>query len=530
MHEAIRRLCKSRLAVLIFGIVIGGCVSHILRFPDVSDAKISHRNDADGLKDSVNRLLQAYEAPMKSIQNFNSEDAQWLKGRLPTAGEPRKILLDCGANVASTVQMFRETYPGGKDFIIHSFEIDERLAPYFAPYPNHVLHCPTGVSNKDGNMTAYLESVWSPAKDRELQWGGGTLFAWESEKANTETGGRRKLTLHRTVPTVDLSRWIQENTAVEDYVIFKLDVEGAEYDILKKMLADGTFKWVDKYYGEFHQNQPVTGWDKEEMAKLESDVEEKGKHMLRWIAEKRVYDDMHAMHPPLIPESFVGSSGTVYSGCHAEISGKPRLTLAVLVGMNAKAAHKLVATIAAHSSRMPVTLFLYGDFVEAFPPLVKEWSKTFTIGMRESQPFPLGDFTQQALSWIRVGLVSAIQRLSEVGLQPAYYCPENITDTLIKVAKSQGLRIIQPTARFPPTDEPWRLSFENYYKNKDVDRIPKALRVIAKQLDNKGGIVTLDSDHPDSYMISVFLMDYLVQTSGYNLVSIAECLKLPYSP
>ncbi|KAI8485904.1 hypothetical protein Bbelb_364560 [Branchiostoma belcheri] len=165
---------------------------------------------------------------------------------LPTAGEPRKILLDCGANVASTVQLFRETYPGGKDFIIHSFEIDERLAPYFAPYPNHVLHCPTGVSNKDGNMTAYLESVWSPDKDSEYQWGGGTLFAGESEKANTETGGRRKLTLHRTVPTVDLSRWIQENTAVEDYVIFKLDVEGAEYDILKKMLADGTFKWVDR--------------------------------------------------------------------------------------------------------------------------------------------------------------------------------------------------------------------------------------------------------------------------------------------
>ncbi|XP_078698479.1 uncharacterized protein LOC144925982 isoform X2 [Branchiostoma floridae x Branchiostoma belcheri] len=442
MHEGIRRLCKSRLAVLIFGIVIGRWGTNIFGVPDVSYAKGPHQKDADGLKESVNRLLQAHEAPGKSIQDFYSKDAQWLKGRLPTAGEPRKILLDCGANVASTVQLFRETFPGGKDFIIHSFEIDERLAPYFAPYPNHVLHCPTGVSNKDGNMTAYLESVWSPDKDSEYQWGGGTLFAWESEKANTETGGRRKLTLHRTVPTVDLSRWIQENTAVEDYVIFKLDVEGAEYDILKKMLADGTFKWVDRYYGEFHQNQPVTGWDKEEMAKLESDVEKNGKHMLKWVAEKRVYDDIYAMRPGL------------------------------------------------------------------------------------SQPFPLGDFTQQLLGWIRVGLVSAIQRLSEVGLQPAYYCPENITDTLIKVAKTQGLRIIQPTARFPPTDEPWRLSFENYYKNIDVDRIPKALRVIAKQLDSKGGIVTLDSDHPDSYMISVFLMDYLVHNSGCNLVSIAECLKL----
>ena len=67
-----------------------------------------------------------------------------------SANPPRKILLDCGANTASTVDLFRETYPGGHDFIIHSFEIDERLTPYFAPYANHVLHCPMGVSDQNG--------------------------------------------------------------------------------------------------------------------------------------------------------------------------------------------------------------------------------------------------------------------------------------------------------------------------------------------------------------------------------------------
>ncbi len=60
-------------------------------------------------------------------------------------------------------------------------------------------------------------------------------------------GGKRKLALRPVIPTVDLSRWIRENTKKEDYVIFKLDVEGAEFDILKKMLAEGTFKWIDKY-------------------------------------------------------------------------------------------------------------------------------------------------------------------------------------------------------------------------------------------------------------------------------------------
>ncbi|XP_035698965.1 uncharacterized protein LOC118431764 isoform X1 [Branchiostoma floridae] len=521
MEKVVRRVCESRWGALLIGAVIGSCVTQLF----TAAPRVPHTTE---LRTSSSRspawLLRTQESQSKSVWSEYIKDPQSKEEKLP-----RKILLDCGANVASTVQLFRETYPDGQDFIIHSFEIDERLAPFFAPYPNHVLHCPTGVSIKDGNMTAYSESAWSPDKGknnrRDMQWGGGSLFAFDDEKADTETGGRRKLSHHRTVPTVDLSRWIQENTAVEDYVIFKLDVEGAEYDILKKMLEDGTFKWVDKYYGEFHRWQPVTGWDKEEKANLVSDVKTKGKPMISWAAEVRNYGDFNTMHPPLASESFVGSPGTVYSSCSAPPSGTPRLALAVLVGMNVKAAHKLVQTIAAHSSRMPVTLFLYGDFVETFPELVTEWAKTFTIGMRENQPFPLGHFTMQASPWIRTGLVSAIQRLSEVDIQTAYYLPENVTDTVINEAKSRGLRIIQPTARFPPTDDKWLLSVENYYKYRDVERTPKALRVITQQLDNKGGIVSLDSDHPDSYMSSVFLMDYLVEKSGYNLVSIVGCLE-----
>ena len=59
-------------------------------------------------------------------------------------------------------------------------------------------------------------------------------------------GGERKLSVRETIPVVDISKWIQENTRKEDYVIFKLDVEGAEFDVIKKMLKDGTFEWVDK--------------------------------------------------------------------------------------------------------------------------------------------------------------------------------------------------------------------------------------------------------------------------------------------
>lgn len=68
--------------------------------------------------------------------------------------------------------------------------------------------------------------------------------------------------------------------------------------------------------------------------------------------------------------------------------------------------------------------------------------------------------------------------------------------------------------------------WENYYKFRDVERIPKALRAIHDQLREwQGGILMLDTDLPDTHMIIVFLLDYLVENSGYNIVSLDDCLQ-----
>ena len=82
-----------------------------------------------------------------------------------------KVFLDCGANSASTVQLFRETYPGGKDYVIHSFEIDERLRAYFSPYRNHHLHCPVGVAAEDGMVGVKKLSLGRVNRGRGIGFG-----------------------------------------------------------------------------------------------------------------------------------------------------------------------------------------------------------------------------------------------------------------------------------------------------------------------------------------------------------------------
>jgi FkbM family methyltransferase len=57
-----------------------------------------------------------------------------------------------------------------------------------------------------------------------------------------------------SVDSFDVSEWLEKSFSVEDYVILSLDIEGAEYAIIDKMLEKGTVKYIDRLYVEFHWN------------------------------------------------------------------------------------------------------------------------------------------------------------------------------------------------------------------------------------------------------------------------------------
>lgn len=69
--------------------------------------------------------------------------------------------------------------------------------------------------------------------------------------ANKKTG---KLDLKRPIriPCVDFSQWIISNFKQDDYIVLKMDIEGAEYPILSKMLQDGSMNYIDELFVEPH--------------------------------------------------------------------------------------------------------------------------------------------------------------------------------------------------------------------------------------------------------------------------------------
>ncbi|XP_077867549.1 uncharacterized protein LOC144356735 [Saccoglossus kowalevskii] len=425
--------------------------------------------------------------------------------------------------MASSVTMFREVYPNASEFEIHSFEIDDKLRPYFASYISQGIvnaHIPVGVGDTNSNMTVYLEGAWYPGKinnNRDMQWGGGSLFAFTNEKKTNNKGGLRHLNRHVTVPVIDLSQWIQNNTRQEDYVILKLDVEGAEYGILKKMITDNTFAWIDKYYGEYHPWQP-TGLTSDEKKNIVNGTS-KQMAILNWAAETKTIADLITLQSNEIPADTPGAVGKINSRCH----NASQLSIVVEVGMDRKNALLLIDAVKAHAHDVPLTLFLYGNFVEQHPELVLNWSKHSEIGIRGSNPMPDGLWERQNPSNLRLSVISTVARLRELGLLGIYFLPLGINENVINIAKENSLRLINSTITFPPIAD--YFTYDKYFKYRDVERIPKALKIIHTALENTGGILSLDSDFPDSYLISAFLLDYVFETSNFEIVSLRDCLR-----
>jgi FkbM family methyltransferase len=55
--------------------------------------------------------------------------------------------------------------------------------------------------------------------------------------------------------SVDFSEFIKDNFATSDIIVLKIDIEGAEYDLLNKMIKDGTINYINQIFCEWHYDR-----------------------------------------------------------------------------------------------------------------------------------------------------------------------------------------------------------------------------------------------------------------------------------
>ena len=144
----------------------------------------------------------------------------------------RKIFIDCGAHSGISVDLFRKHWKDHSEYEIYSFEANPILEKQLSE--RNVHHSMKAVWIYDGDVDFYVGSSFSSSLIKEKRTGG------------LDTKNPLK------VPCIDLSKWIVDNFDKNDYIILKMDIEGAEYKVVDKMITDLSIDYIDKFYIEWH--------------------------------------------------------------------------------------------------------------------------------------------------------------------------------------------------------------------------------------------------------------------------------------
>ena len=76
------------------------------------------------------------------------------------------------------------------------------------------------------------------------------MYIFKSNHPDVIHSNKTKLTL----PCVDIAKFISDRYNAEDMIIVKMDIEGAEYELLIHLIKTNVLDLIDYFFLEFHTN------------------------------------------------------------------------------------------------------------------------------------------------------------------------------------------------------------------------------------------------------------------------------------
>jgi FkbM family methyltransferase len=157
-----------------------------------------------------------------------------------------KAYIDCGSYEGGTIKRFIESNYYTSDFNIFAFDPNPRIIQSF--YPDKVIFINKAVWISDGIINFYINT-----KNIKRQSGSSII----KEKITGSLDKENPI----IVNTIDFSLWLKNNFTIDDYLIVKMNIEGAEYDVLNKCINDGTINLINTLFIQFHERKIRLGID-----------------------------------------------------------------------------------------------------------------------------------------------------------------------------------------------------------------------------------------------------------------------------
>lgn len=147
------------------------------------------------------------------------------------------VYIDLGAYRGLYINRFRKSAMYRPGCRIYAFECNPYLFNINYGKDVTVIHKAAWIH--DGELKFYI-SKRNPSLVQ------GSSVYKEKRTGNLDKDHPRK------IPCLDFSKWIKDRFKPDDNIIIKMNIEGAEYDILEKMIEDGTINYINTLFCQFH--------------------------------------------------------------------------------------------------------------------------------------------------------------------------------------------------------------------------------------------------------------------------------------
>lgn len=152
----------------------------------------------------------------------------------------KNIFLDCGAHRGESVNMFLKKVANSQIYTVHSFECNpESIVKFKAAHA------------KNNNVILHEKAVWTHEDGLKFYLGASSGCSVIESKRSGDLDKNNPI----FVESISLSKFIRENFSSDDNLVLKIDIEGAEYEVLQDLIDSGTIKYVKHLFGEWHHQK-----------------------------------------------------------------------------------------------------------------------------------------------------------------------------------------------------------------------------------------------------------------------------------
>lgn len=195
----------------------------------------------------VRKIQRKIRGHLKSRQEDKQFiiNSQYVREASENSGCNQFTIIDCGFNQGVVASMLLEKLP---NFSLVGFEIQQDIQHFVAEvkskFPDRSVEVNySAISDKDGTIEYFEPENWGK------NYKGGTTTVENKMSMGVDYG------TPKSAPAINFSKWLKENIAGDEFIFVKMDIEGAEYDVIEGLLESGAIDLIDVFAIEWHSSK-----------------------------------------------------------------------------------------------------------------------------------------------------------------------------------------------------------------------------------------------------------------------------------